>query len=141
MAPAFGGKIGGYGGIDYGTSSKTDGRGGASIPGPGKLGDGDGRWLIAQAGRRAWYFRYMRVGKAPEMALGNADRISLNGMSMDARTACYGGMPISTRSFATVGHGLSNQNDRSSRVTVASGRSRRISANVRRAALRSPSRR
>ena len=43
----------------------------------------------------------------------------------------HGAIPISTRSFATVGHGLSNQNDRKSCVTVASGTSRRTSFRVR----------
>jgi integrase len=48
-----------------------------AFQGPGKLGDGDGLWLIARSGRRAWHFHYMRAGKAREMSLGNADLITL----------------------------------------------------------------
>jgi hypothetical protein len=45
---------------------------------PGKYGDGNGLTLVvATAERGSWVFRYMLKGRAREMSLGNAERVSL----------------------------------------------------------------
>lgn len=55
---------------------------------PGRYGDGDGLWLqVRDMERRAWLFRYRRLGRARAMGLGPLTEVSL-AEARDAASEC-----------------------------------------------------
>ena len=50
----------------------------AALAAPGRHDDGDGLWLeVSSTGNKAWWFRYMRGGRACHLSLGPLSLVSL----------------------------------------------------------------
>jgi hypothetical protein len=75
----------------------------AALAVPGRYGDGNGLWLqVSSTGNKAWWFRYMRGGRAYQMGLGPLSLVSLGearDRAKDARRLLRTGVdPLESRS-------------------------------------------
>ena len=83
--------------------SKLSSRKVTALAAPGRYGDGDGLWLeVSSTGNKAWWFRYMRGGRACDMGLGPLSLVSLaeaRERAKDARRLLLRGVdPLEARS-------------------------------------------